>query len=410
MSVGFRVDLAVLLGGVLLAIGVVASGIAARYRVPSLLLFLGLGMLVADDGLALIRFDDVALAQDIAVVALLVILFEGGLTTDPAAFRRAGLPAVALSTLGVVITAGVGGLAAWWLLGLSASTALLLGSVIASTDAAAVFAAVRSEPLPPRVRDLLTLESGLNDPVAVMLTIGMVEVWRADTSALDWVGFVSLQLLGGIAIGLATGIVARWAVRRFDEVLASSYGVFTLGIAGVTYGLAALTGASGFLAVYLAGVVLTSARRPQPGLLSFHEGLASTAQAVLFLLLGLLVFPSQLLDDLGLAVIVTAVLVLIARPAAVHAVLTGFGVPQRESVLVSWAGLRGAVPVVLATIPLTAGHPDGPLVFDVAFVVVVISVALQAPLVAPLARRLGLGADGPDTDGHVGASVTGDRA
>lgn len=410
MSVGFRVDLAVLLGGVLLAIGVVASGIAARYRVPSLLLFLGLGMLVADDGLALIRFDDVALAQDIAVVALLVILFEGGLTTDPAAFRRAGLPAVALSTLGVVITAGVVGLAAWWLLGLSASTALLLGSVIASTDAAAVFAAVRSEPLPPRVRDLLTLESGLNDPVAVMLTIGMVEVWRADTSALDWVGFVSLQLLGGIAIGLATGIVARWAVRRFDEVLASSYGVFTLGIAGVTYGLAALTGASGFLAVYLAGVVLTSARRPQPGLLSFHEGLASTAQAVLFLLLGLLVFPSQLLDDLGLAVIVTAVLVLIARPAAVHAVLTGFGVPQRESVLVSWAGLRGAVPVVLATIPLTAGHPDGPLVFDVAFVVVVISVALQAPLVAPLARRLGLGADGPDTDGHVGASVTGDRA
>lgn len=407
MSVGFRVDLAVLLGGVLLAIGVVASGIAARYRVPSLLLFLGLGMLVADDGLALIRFDDVALAQDIAVVALLVILFEGGLTTDPAAFRRAGLPAVALSTLGVVITAGVVGLAAWWLLGLSASTALLLGSVIASTDAAAVFAAVRSEPLPPRVRDLLTLESGLNDPVAVMLTIGMVEVWRADTSALDWVGFVSLQLLGGIAIGLATGIVARWAVRRFDEVLASSYGVFTLGIAGVTYGLAALTGASGFLAVYLAGVVLTSARRPQPGLLSFHEGLASTAQAVLFLLLGLLVFPSQLLDDLGLAVIVTAVLVLIARPAAVHAVLTGFGVPQRESVLVSWAGLRGAVPVVLATIPLTAGHPDGPLVFDVAFVVVVISVALQAPLVAPLARRLGLGAE--DIDDRAGAAVGGDR-
>ena len=390
MSVGFRVDVAVLLGGVLLAVGVVASGIAARYRVPSLLLFLGLGMLVADDGLALIRFDDVALAQDIAVVALLVILFEGGLTTDPAAFRRAGLPAVALSTLGVVITAGVVGLAAWWLLGLSASTALLLGSVIASTDAAAVFAAVRSEPLPPRVRDLLTLESGLNDPVAVMLTIGMVEVWRADTSALDWVGFVSLQLLGGIAIGLATGIVARWAVRRFDEVLASSYGVFTLGIAGVTYGLAALTGASGFLAVYLAGVVLTSARRPQPGLLSFHEGLASTAQAVLFLLLGLLVFPSQLLDDLGQAVVVTAVLVLIARPTAVHAVLTPFGVPQRESVLVSWAGLRGAVPVVLATIPLTAGHPDGSLVFDVAFVVVVISVALQAPLVAPLAQRLGL--------------------
>lgn len=393
MSVGFRVDLGVLIGGVLLAVGVVASGLAARYRVPSLLLFLGLGMLVADDGLALVRFDDVALAQDIAVVALLVILFEGGLTTDPRALRRSAAPAIALSTAGVVITAGVVGGAAWWLLDLPASTAFLLGSVIASTDAAAVFAAVRGEALPGRLRDLLTIESGMNDPVAVMLTIGMVEVWRSDTTALDWIAFVGMQLLGGVAIGVAVGLAARWATGRFGEVLASSYGVFTLGVAGLTYGLAALAGASGFLAVYLAGVVLASARRPQPGLLSFHDGLASTAQAVLFLLLGLLVFPSELVADFGAALLVTAVLVLVARPAAVHSVLTVFGVPQRESVLVSWAGLRGAVPVVLATIPLTAGHPDGSLVFDVAFVVVVISVALQAPLVAPLARRLGLRAD-----------------
>jgi cell volume regulation protein A len=151
--------------------------------------------------------------------------------------------------------------------------------------------------------------------------------------------------------------------------------------------------ASGFLAVYLAGVVLASAPPPVDGLLSFYEGLASTAQAVLFLLLGLLVFPSELVGDFGAAALVTALLVLVARPAAVHGILTPLGIPQRESVLVSWAGLRGAVPVVLATIPLTAGHPDGSLVFDVAFVVVVISVALQAPLVTPLARRLGLGAD-----------------
>lgn len=397
MSVGFRVDVAVLLGGVLLAVGVVASGIAARYRVPSLLLFLGLGMLVADDGLALIRFDDVALAQDIAVVALLVILFEGGLTTDSTALRRTAAPAIALSTVGVVVTAGIVGGAAWWLLDLPASTAFLLGSVIASTDAAAVFAAVRGETLPGRIRDLLTIESGMNDPVAVMLTIGMVEVWRADTSALDWIGFMVVQLIGGIAIGLAAGAAARWAVSRFAEVLASSFGVFTLGVAGVAYGLAALAGASGFLAVYLTGVVLAAAPRPQAGLLSFHEGLASTAQAVLFLLLGLLVFPSELVGDVGAALLVTAVLVLVARPAAVHTVLTPFGVPQREAVLVSWAGLRGAVPVVLATIPLTAGHPDGSLVFDVAFVVVVISVALQAPLVSPLSRRLGLstGAQAP---------------
>lgn len=393
MSVGFRVDVGVLLGGVLLAVGVVASGLAARYRVPSLLLFLGLGMLVADEGLALVRFDDVALAQDIAVVALLAILFEGGLTTDTSTLRRSAAPAIALSTVGVVVTAGIVGVAAWWLLDLPATTAFLLGSVVASTDAAAVFAAVRGTALPGRVRDLLTLESGMNDPVAVMSTIGMVEVWRADTSALDWTSFISVQLLGGIAIGLVVGAAARWAIQRFASVLASSAGVFTLGVAGISYGLAALAGASGFLAVYLTGVVLASAPRPVDGLLSFYEGLASTAQAVLFLLLGLLVFPSELVGDFGAAALVTAVLVLVARPAAVHGVLTPFGIPQRESVLVSWSGLRGAVPVVLATIPLTAGHPDGSLVFDVAFVVVVISVALQAPLVTPLARRLGLGAD-----------------
>lgn len=390
MSIQFGVDVAVLVAGVLLAVGVVASGVAARYRVPSLLLFLALGMIVADDGLALIRFDDVRLAQDMAIIALVVILFEGGLTTDPASIRRSGAPAAVLATVGVVITAGVVGLAAHLLLGLELETALLLGAVIASTDAAAVFAAVRSEALPRRIRDVLVLESGMNDPVAVMLTIGMIEVWRADPTALDWVTFVLRQMLGGVVVGLLVGRVARSALHRFDAVLAQSFGVLTLGVAAISYGIAVQLGASGFLAVYLTGVTLVTAARPIPGVLPFHEGLASTAQAVLFLLLGLLVFPSELVNDLGRAALVTAVLVLVARPAAVHLLLTPFRVPQRHSVAISWAGLRGAVPVVLATIPLTAGHPDGALVFDVAFVVVVISVAVQAPLLAPLARRLGL--------------------
>lgn len=390
MSVAFRVDVGILLGGLLLAVGVVASGIAARYRVPSLLLFLALGMLVADDGLAIIRFDDVRLAQDIAIVALLVILFEGGLTTDPGALRRSAAPSFVLSTLGVVTTAGVVGAVAWWLLDLPPSTAFLLGSVVASTDAAAVFTAVRGEPLPGRVRDLLTLESGMNDPVAVMLTIGMVEVWRSDPSAVDWVSFVTIQLVGGVVVGLAAGALARAAIQRFEWLLLPSVGVLTLGVAGISYAIATQLGGSGFLAVYVAGVVLAATRRPMSGVMPFHEGLAATAQAVLFLLLGLLVFPSRLVDDLAAAGLVTAVLVIVARPAMVHAILTPFGVPQRQSVLVSWAGLRGAVPVVLATIPLTAGHPDGALVFDVAFVVVVISVALQAPLVTPLARWLGV--------------------
>lgn len=395
MSAGFGIDVAVLFGSALLVIGVVASGLTSKYRVPSLLLFLGLGMVVADDGLGLIRFGDAALAQNIAAVALMVILFEGGLTTDPASFRSVGVPAGLLATIGVVVTAGVVALGAWSLLGLSGETALLLGAVVSSTDAAAVFAALRGESLPRRTRWLLQLESGMNDPVAVMLTVGMVELWRSDPSEIDWVTFVVLQLAGGALVGVAVGWGARWLMRRFHARFASSFGVLTLAIAGVSYGAAALLGASGFLAVYLTGVVLAAERRQVRGVLAFHEGLAATAQASLFLLLGLLVFPSRLVDDLGTALLVTVVLIFVARPAAVHGVLALFGVPFREVALVSWAGLRGAVPVVMATIPLTAGHPDGLLVFDVAFVVVVISVAVQAPTVAPMARRLGLVADDP---------------
>jgi cell volume regulation protein A len=393
MSAGFGVDVAILFGGALLVIGVVASGLTSRYRVPSLLLFLGLGMAVADDGLRLVRFDDAALAQNIAAIALMVILFEGGLTTDPSSFRSVGVAAGLLATIGVVVTAGVVALFAWYALGLDAATALLLGAVVSSTDAAAVFAALRGESLPRRTRWLLQLESGMNDPVAVMLTVGMVEVWRSDPSGADWVAFVSLQLIGGAVVGIGVGVVARAMLRRFHAGFATSFGVLTLAIAGVSYGAAALTGASGFLAVYLTGVVLAADRRPVRGVLGFHEGLAATAQASLFLLLGLLVFPSALFNDLSTALWVTLVLILVARPAAVHGLLALARIPFPEAALVSWAGLRGAVPVVMATIPLTAGHPDGSLVFDVAFVVVVISVAVQAPTVAPLARRLGLVAD-----------------
>ena len=390
MNAGFGVDLAVLFAGVLLAVGVVASGVAARYRVPSLLLFVALGMVVADDGLALVRFDDAALAQNIAAIALLVILFEGGLTTDPRAFRRVGPPAVALATVGVVMTAGLVAVPAALVLDLPWSTALLLGSVVASTDAAAVFSALRSESLPRRVRELLQLESGLNDPIAVMLTVGMVEVWRADPAVIDWVWFAVVQLGGGALVGLGLGVLARWSILRFDAPARTSFGVLTVGVAGVSYGVAAAVGASGFLAVYLTGVVIAGCRRPIRGLFDFHGGLAATAQAVLLLLLGLLVFPSALVDDFGRAVLLTGALILVARPLAVHALLVWFRVPLRHTMLIAWSGLRGAVPVVLATIPLTAGHPDGSLVFDVAFAVAVASVIVQAPLVAPIARRLGV--------------------
>ena len=397
MSSGFSVDPGVLLAGALLLVGVVASGLAERFRIPSLLLFLGLGMLVADDGLALIRFDDAGLAQNLATVALVIILFEGGLGTAPSAFRTAGLPAGLLATFGVAITAGVVALVAWLALDIDGLTAALLGSVVASTDAAAVFSALRSDPLPTRTQNILQLESGMNDPVAVLMTIGLVEAWRSDPTAWDWVQFLALQLGIGLIAGIGVGLLGRWVVSRVRGAAASSLGVITLAIAAISYGAAAIIGGSGFLAVYLTGVVVATTRRSARGVLFFHEGLAATAQSGLFLLLGILVFPSELVGDLLAGIVVAAVLVLLARPLAVASLLVWSRTPFRRIAVISWAGLRGAVPVVLATIPFTAGHPDGALIFDVTVVVVVLSVAVQGPTVGLLARRLGVVAEQPVT-------------
>lgn len=390
MDAGFAVDGAVLLGGLVLLVGMIAGDVASRLRIPGLLLFLGLGMAIADDGLALVRFDDTRLAQNVATVALVVILFEGGLGTSPGAFRRAGVPAGLLATAGVLVTAGIVGLVAHYVADLDPTTAALLGAVVASTDAAAVFAALRSESLPTRTERILRLESGMNDPVAVLLTIGVVETWRGDPDALDWATFLLAQGVGGLVVGLGVGAIGRRILDHTTGGAASSPGVTTLAIAVLSYGIAATVGGSGFLAVYLTGVVVAGRPRSARSVLHFHEGLAATAEAGLFLLLGILVFPSNLIDDLGLALLLATTLVFVARPLAVFVVLAWFRTPPRHMAVVSWAGLRGAVPVVLATIPTTAGHPDGALIFDVAFVVVVVSVIVQAPTVGALARRLGV--------------------
>ncbi len=389
MHSSFPVDAGILLGAVLVIVGVVVGGVADRFRLPGLVLFLVLGMVVADDGLALIHFADAGLAQNVAIVALVVILFEGGLATTAKAVRRAGAPAAVLASVGVIVTAAVAAGGAALAFDLPASSSLLIGAVVASTDAAAVFSALRAQTMPARVRDLLQMESGLNDPVAVMLTIGMVEVWRGEPGAGDWVKFGLLHLLGGLAVGVAIGLGARVALRRVQLPSASSYPVLALAIAGLSYGVATELGSSGFLAVYLTGLVLGRKRRLVRSLLNFHEGLAAAAEAVLFLMLGLLVFPSRLLDVVGPALVVALALMFVARPIAVALCLPWFRFNRRELALVSWAGLRGAVPIVLATIPLTAGHPDGALVFDVVFVTVLASLVVQAGTVGILVKRLG---------------------
>lgn len=389
MNSSFPVDAGILFGAALVVVGVVVGGVADRYRLPGLVFFLALGMVVADDGFALIHFDDTELAQNVAIVALVVILFQGGLATAPEAVRRAGAPAALLATVGVVVTAAVAAGSAALAFDLPASSSLLIGAVVSSTDAAAVFSALRRQTMPARVRDLLQMESGLNDPVAVILTIGMVEVWRGQPGPAGWIAFSLLQLVGGLAVGLTIGLGARVALRRLQLPSASSYPVLALAIAGLSYGVATEVGSSGFLAVYLTGLVLGRKRRLVRSLLHFHDGLAAAAEAVLFLMLGLLVFPSRLLDVIGPALIVAVGLMLVARPVAVALCLPWFRFNRRELTLVSWAGLRGAVPIVLATIPLTAGHPDGSLVFNVVFVAVLASLIVQAGTIGALAKRLG---------------------
>jgi potassium/hydrogen antiporter len=389
MHSSFPIDVGMLFGAALVIVGIVVGGVAERYRLPGLVLFLLLGMAVADDGLGLVHFADARLAQNVAIVALVVILFEGGLATAPEAVRRAGAPAALLATIGVVVTGAIAAGGAALVFDISARSSLLIGAVVASTDAAAVFGALRGQTMPARVRDLLQMESGLNDPVAVMLTIGMVEVWRSSPGAAEWVAFGLLHLVGGLGVGLAIGMGARTLLRKLQLPSASSYPVLALAVAGLSYGIATEIGSSGFLAVYLTGLVLGRKRRLARSLLRFHEGLAAAAEAVLFLMLGLLVFPSRLLDVLGPSLIVALVLMLVARPIAVALCLPWFRFDGRELALVSWAGLRGAVPIVLATIPLTAGHPDGSLVFDVVFVTVLVSLIVQASTVGVLVKRLG---------------------
>lgn len=394
MDAGLPADPLLFAGAALLVAGVIAAGFAERLRAPGLLLFLGLGMVIGDDGLALINLSDARLAQTIGVMALVVILYEGGLVTSPAALRPVVRPALVLATVGVGVTAAVVAGAAHLVLDTSVTTALLIGAVVASTDAAAVFAVLRKAPLPRRLSSLLEAESGSNDPMAILLTVGLLATVEGAVSPTDWVVFGLRQLVGGAAIGVASGWVGALALNRSRLGSTGLYPVLGLGVAGLAYGFATAGGTSGFLAVYVAGVVVAArAPRLRRALRTFHEGLAATAQIALFLLLGLLVFPSQLPPVALDAAVIALTLVFVARPIAVSVCLALFKMPAREIAFAGWAGLRGAVPIVLATFPLTAGYEDGVLIFDVVFFVVLASAVVQGFTITPVAGRLGLRAE-----------------
>lgn len=396
MSLSLPVDGTLLLAGGLLLAAILVASARDRLRVPGALLFLGLGMLVADDGLALVRFDATDVARDVGIAALVVILFEGGLTTRPSDLRRGGVAGFVLANLGVLVTTAVTGSVLVLLLDLEWQTALLLGAIVSSTDAAAVFDLLRRAPLPRRLGATLEVESGANDPFAVILTVGLLATIQGSPTWVDWLVYGTRQLAGGVAVGLAVGAAGAWLLRRVPLPAQGLYPVAAFAVAFLTYGIGAGIGASGLFAAYLAGIVIgTTVPRHRRVIRNFATSMASTAEIGLFLLLGLLVFPSELPSVALPALAVTGVLLLVARPLAVAVSLMPFGYSWREQAVVAWAGLRGAVPIVLATFPFTAGLDAANTIFDVVFFVVLVSVTVQGLTVVPLVRRLGLATDRP---------------
>lgn len=381
---------------ILLLISVLVSKISDRFGIPALLLFLILGMLAGSDGPGGIYFDDPALAQFVGVVALVLILFSGGLDTEWNRVHPVVKEGLLLSTLGVCITALVVGLFASVLLGFSLVEGLLLGSIVSSTDAAAVFSVLRSKgiSLKGQLKPLLELESGSNDPMAIFLTIGLIQlITQPDLSPVNLIGLFVLQVLVGAVVGYGMGRVMLFLVNRLKLDYEGLYPVLTLSLVFLTFGLTDVIGGSGFLAVYLAGIVLGHHDFiHKRSLLRFHDGLAWLMQIAMFLTLGLLVFPSRLIPIMGVALLIAGCLMFVARPVSIFVGLLSSTLNWREKTFISWVGLRGAVPIILATFPLLARIPQADLIFNVIFFIVLTSVLLQGTSIPLVARWLGVDA------------------
>ncbi|WP_299758035.1 potassium/proton antiporter [uncultured Chloroflexus sp.] len=395
-----------LIAGLLLAISVAATRASNRFGVPALILFMAVGMLAGSDGLGRIVFNDAALAQLIGVIALIYILFSGGLDTDWTNIRPVLLEGLVLANVGVLVSTIIAAVGAWLILGFDWPLALLLGAIISSTDAAAVFSVMRTRGihLKHQLEPLIELESGSNDPIAVFLTIGITQLLiNPQASIFDLVPAFIFQMLLGVAGGYAFGRLMIWVINRIRLQQEGLYVVLTMALTLLTYGFTALIGGNGFLAVYLAGIMLGNANIVHKrSILRFHDGIAWLSQIAMFLVLGLLIFPSQLPAVAGQGLAMALWLVFVARPLSVIISLGWTRRSLAQLLMISWAGLRGAVPIVLATFPLLAGIPDAPLLFNLVFFIVLVSVLVQGVSISWVARWLGVMSDRPEsTDSHL---------
>ncbi len=371
--------------------------LASRSGLPTLLIYVGIGVIIGQDGLFGFTFDDVQLTQVLGYAALVVILAEGGLGTKWHEIKPIVPAAAVLATVGILASVFITAAAAHLLVGLDWRQALIIGAVVSSTDAAAVFSVLRNTSLPRRVTGLLEAESGFNDAPVIILVVAF-----SSTSPINpWyelIGKVTLELAIGAAIGLAVGWIGSYGLKHVALPASGLYPIAVMAIAVGAYAAGATAHGSGFLAVYVASLVLGNAKLPhRPATRGFAEGLGWIAQIGLFVLLGLLVTPHELGDDILPAIVIGLFLTVIARPASVLVSLLPFRIPWREQGLMSWAGLRGAVPIVMATIPMVAGVADSRRIFNIVFVLVIIYTLVQGPTLPWVARMLRVG--GTDVSG-----------
>ncbi|MFE7188360.1 potassium/proton antiporter [Kitasatospora sp. NPDC057541] len=384
---------------VILLVAVVAVRVSTKSGLPSLLIYLGIGVALGQNGLG-ISFNNAELTQVLGYAALVVILAEGGLKTNWREARPVMPAATVLATVGVGISVAVTAAGAHYLVGLDWRTSLLLGAIVSSTDAAAVFSVLRTVPLPRRLTGLLEAESGFNDAPVVILVVSFATVGAHDS----WyvlLGTIAAELAVGLAIGLAVGKLGAFGVKRVALPSSGLYPIAVMALTVLAYAGGALLHGSGFLAVYVSAVILGNAKLPHgPAVRGFADGLAWIGQIGMFVLLGLLCAPESMGSAVVPALVIGAVLVFLARPLSVVLTLTPFGLPAREQALLSWAGLRGAVPIVLATIPLVSGAPLAQDVFNIVFILVVVFTLLQGPTLPWVAKalRIGEGSMGQDLD------------
>ena len=391
-------DYFILISAFLLIIGVLATKVSSRVGVPSLILFILAGIIIGSDGLGFIHFDNVKLAELIGMFALIIILFEGGLQTKWSTVKPVTLPSLSLATLGVIFTSTIVAVAAKLIFDVSWFEGFLFGAIVGSTDAAAVFAVMKGQNIKPRLRATLEAESGSNDPMAMILTISFIELILSDrVSYFSLVTSFFWQIIVGILMGIVLGKIATFAINRINLDSSGLYPVFALAFALLTFSFTDLIGASGLLAVYIAAVIIgNSDLTYRQSIFKFNEGFAWMAQILMFTILGLLVFPSQLVsvNVLVSGLLISAILIFVARPVAVWLSTIRMGYNFKEKIFLSWAGLKGAVPIVLATFPMNAGMENSQLFFNVVFFVVLISALIQGSTITYLAEKLKL--TGPD--------------